>query len=120
MESACSDAAHRRPKLGPRPERNSVVPPFWQRHERTNSALSFTQPENSPIRLEDHSEAADSKHLWAKHVAIDDYVIIGSPPAIGAYVVWNCTVETLDVSAPQQPVCRPATHGSPPEPPTTG
>ncbi|KAF2875005.1 Phox homologous domain-containing protein, partial [Massariosphaeria phaeospora] len=34
---------------------------------------------------------------WAKQVTIDDYVVVsGTAPGLGAYVVWNCTVETLD------------------------
>lgn len=54
-----------------------------------------------PITLEDHTDEGSEqcKALWAKHVTIDDYVIVsGNAPAVGAYVVWNCTVETLDVS----------------------
>jgi hypothetical protein len=52
-----------------------------------------------PITLEDHTDEGSEqcKALWAKHVTIDDYVIVsGNAPAVGAYVVWNCTVETLD------------------------
>ena len=59
--------------------------------------------------LEDHTdESSDQcKVLWAKHVTIDDYVVVsGTAPGLGAYspgqyVVWNCTVETLDVSPPR-------------------
>lgn len=92
-----------------RPERNSIVPPYWQRHEHNEhssssvscnaSADNVSRP--APILLEDHTdEGSDQcKALWAKHVTIDDYVIVsGTGPGIGAYVVWNCTVETLDVS----------------------
>ncbi|KAF2797640.1 Phox-like protein [Melanomma pulvis-pyrius CBS 109.77] len=99
MESAASDTASHRPTLDPRPERRSIVPPYWQRHERTSSNLSFNAADrNSPIRLEDHTDdgSEQCRALWAKHVTIDDYVIVGTPPALGAYVVWNCTVETLD------------------------
>jgi hypothetical protein len=86
-----------------RPERTSIVPPYWQAHDRTVSRLSYTSENGAPlpIRLEDHTdEGSDQcKALWARHVTIDDYVIItGSAPALGAYVVWNCSVETLDVS----------------------
>jgi hypothetical protein len=105
MESAGSDTANqRRPSLPVRPERNSIVPPYWQRHERTHSNLSIHAAERSLIRLEDHTNEGSEqcKALWAKHVSIDDYVVIGgTPPGIGAYVVWNCTVETLDVSLPE-------------------
>ncbi|KAF2204624.1 Phox-like protein [Delitschia confertaspora ATCC 74209] len=78
-----------------------IVPPYWQRHQRNNSTLSHSSDtrRTPPIRLEDHTEAGSEqcKALWAKHVTIDDYVIVsGSAPGLGAYVVWNCTVETLD------------------------
>ena len=114
MASAGSDAAHcRTPSPSShdggksatlRPERNSIVPPYWQAHDRSVSRLSCHSENGArptPILLEDHTDAGSEqcKALWARHVTIDDYVIIsGSAPALGAYVVWNCTVETLDVS----------------------
>ncbi|KAF2187625.1 Phox-like protein [Zopfia rhizophila CBS 207.26] len=84
-----------------RPERNSIVPPYWHRHGRNDSTLSSTDNVSrpQPIRLEDHTDEGSEqcKALWARHVTIDDYVIVsGSAPGLGAYVVWNCTVETLD------------------------
>ncbi|KAF1360646.1 PX domain protein [Lizonia empirigonia] len=88
-----------------RPERNSVVPPYWQRHVRNGSRLSsYTSDAGARIVLEDHTDEGSEqcKVLWAKHVTIDDYVIVGGKaPGLGAYspgqyVVWNCTVETLD------------------------
>src|SRR5690242_18022005 len=91
-----------------RPERNSVVPPYWQRHERNGSRLSsYTSDAGARIVLEDHTDEGSEqcKVLWAKHVTIDDYVVVsGTAPGLGAYspgqyVVWNCTVETLDVSS---------------------
>lgn len=105
-----SQSHHDGPKSAtPRPERSSIVPPYWQAHDRHLSAHSdngnghgaANGPRPSPIRLEDHTDAGSEqcKALWAKCVTIDDYVIIsGSAPALGAYVVWNCTVDTLDVS----------------------
>lgn len=79
-----------------------VVPPYWQRRQRSASYRSTSSADNghgAPIGLEDHTED-DSEHckaLWAKGVTIDDYVVVsGTAPGIGAYVVWNCTVETLD------------------------
>jgi hypothetical protein len=113
MESAASDAAPSRSPSPPqdggksatqRPERSSIVPPYWQAHTRSVSRLSCNSENGArpaPILLEDHTDAGSEqcKALWARHVTIDDYVIIsGSAPALGAYVVWNCTVETLDVS----------------------
>lgn len=90
----------------PRPERNSIVPPYWKRHEETDNSVSYnasaeTISRPSPIQLEDHTDAGSEqcKALWAKSATIDDYVIVnGSTPGLGSYVVWNCTVETLDVS----------------------
>ena len=89
-----------------RPERNSIVPPYWQRRdvERNDSRLSYLSVEaRDPIRLEDHTDEGSEqcKALWAKHVTIDDHVVVGSgtTPALGAYVVWNITVDTLNVSA---------------------
>ncbi|CBX95219.1 predicted protein [Plenodomus lingam JN3] len=86
-----------------RPERNSVVPPYWRKHDRNPSRVSsYSTSDNghpTPIGLEDHTdEGSDQcKVLWAKSVTIDDYVVVsGTAPGLGAYVVWNCTVETLD------------------------
>jgi hypothetical protein len=90
-----------------RPERNSVVPPYWQRHERHASRMSSYSTDNghpTPISLEDHTDEGSEqcRVLWAKGVTIDDYVVVsGTAPGLGAYVVWNCTVETLDVSTPR-------------------
>ncbi|KAF2118415.1 Phox homologous domain-containing protein [Lophiotrema nucula] len=87
-----------------KPERSSVVPPYWQRHERSSSKLSVNSVSDTtgkprPILLEDHTDEGSEqcKALWAKHVTVDDYVIVsGTAPGLGAYVSWNCTVETLD------------------------
>jgi len=50
-----------------------------------------------PIQLEDHSEDRNGPHnkCWARQVTIDDYTVISGATGIGAYVVWNCTVETI-------------------------
>lgn len=77
-----------------------VSPPYWQ-HQRSISQASVdsnTRP--LPISLEDHTEAYCERNggLWAKSVTIEDYVIVrGGSMGIGAYVVWNCKVQTLDV-----------------------
>lgn len=50
--------------------------------------------------LEDHTadpNAETSRGLWARSVTVDDYVIVQGKTGIGAYVVWNCKVSTLDV-----------------------
>jgi hypothetical protein len=35
--------------------------------------------------------------LWAQSIAIDDYVVVRGTTGIGAYVVWNCRINTLQV-----------------------
>jgi hypothetical protein len=87
-----------------RPERNSVVPPYWQKRDRGASRLSsYSTDAGARIQLEDHTDEGSEqcKVLWARSVVVDDYVVVsGTAPGLGAYVVWNCTVETLDVSLP--------------------
>ena len=96
----------------PPPPSASQTRPYWQPHHRTVSNAScrsllarqeidrdrFSRP---PIMLEDHSFAhlPEERTLWAKHVNIDNYVIVGNPKGLGAgaFVVWNCTL-VLDVS----------------------
>jgi hypothetical protein len=51
------------------------------------------------ITLEDHTEDPDSdssRGLWAKSVTIDDHVLVEGKTGVGAYVVWNCKVQTLE------------------------
>jgi hypothetical protein len=53
------------------------------------------------IRLEDHTADPDSetsRGLWARSVAIDDHVVVHGKSGVGSYVVWNCVIQTLDVS----------------------
>ncbi|KIM97952.1 hypothetical protein OIDMADRAFT_203268 [Oidiodendron maius Zn] len=50
------------------------------------------------ITLEDNDNAADVKNkaCWAKSVYIEDYVVVNeNRTGIGAFIVWNITVETL-------------------------
>lgn len=88
-------AAEERP--GPPP---SIVPPYWQ-HRRFESYASVNIPKPAPITLEDHTEETSEQtgSLWAKSVLIDDYVVIqGTVPSLRDYTVWNCKIDTLDVS----------------------
>lgn len=76
----------------------TISPPYWQ-HSRSASYASI-DTRAPPISLEDHDDGLSPSHsaLWAKAVIIDDYTVVrGSlSPAIGAYVVYNVTVLTLD------------------------
>lgn len=81
---------------------SGVVPPYWQRHERGSSRASQTSLARSTlITLEDHTADPDcetSRGLWARSVSIDDHVVVQGKTGVGAYVVWNCNIQTLDVS----------------------
>jgi hypothetical protein len=80
-------------------KRSSIVPPYWKR-QRGDSSSTIGNAPATRITLEDHTEEPSDKStaLWAKSVTIEDYVVVsGSRTGVGAYVVWNCTVETLEV-----------------------
>jgi hypothetical protein len=78
-----------------------VVPPYWQRHLRDDSLVGNSL-DNPFIKLVDNTEegSEQSKALWAKSAEIDGHVVVrGTAPGIGDYVVWNCKIETLNVSS---------------------
>lgn len=80
--------------------RLAVVPPYWQ-HRRYESYASANIVRPPAIILEDHTEDLETNcrtPLWAKEVSLTDYVVVsGNIPSVGDYVVWTCTIETLDV-----------------------
>jgi hypothetical protein len=77
-------------------------PPYWvQSHTRSASNISIESVLPGGITLEDntHGEDPKNKACWAKSVYIADFVVVnGGKTSIGAFVVWNVTVETLRVS----------------------
>lgn len=80
----------------------SSPPPYWQSHERSVSSASDISVSNlrpSAILLEDRSDEDHEigRTCWARYVNVEDYVVVGGGAiaGAGAYVVWNCTVETL-------------------------
>ncbi|KGO76115.1 hypothetical protein PITC_006580 [Penicillium italicum] len=79
---------------------SAVVPPYWRRHERNASHVSQSSLHGAAhITLEDHTadpNSETSRGLWASSVAIDDHVVVRGMTGVGSYVVWNCTVQTLD------------------------
>ena len=123
MERSNGSASHQ-PDQRPEPDSRTtdenngppISPPYWQlQRARCDSTLSeapsSSQPSirngknrlSGPIRLRDNSEEENSdtaRACWAKSVRIDDYVIVSgsvSKAGLGSYVVWNCSVETLNV-----------------------
>jgi hypothetical protein len=82
------------------PPNAHVPPPYWQHHRSISylSQASIDRP--SPIVLRDRTESLSSANaaLWAKAITVEDYVLVkGNFGSLGAYVVWNCKVQTLDV-----------------------
>jgi len=84
------------------PVASPVSPPYWvQGHQRSFSNISVDSVPGG-ITLQDNTDAEDAKNkaCWAKSVYIEDHVIInGNRTGIGAFVVWNINVETLQVGA---------------------
>jgi hypothetical protein len=76
-------------------------PPYWAytRHRSpSNVSIGSTLP--GGITLQDNTEDGNDKNgaCWARSVHIHDHVVVnGSRTGIGAFVVWNITVKTLDV-----------------------
>ncbi|KAL6904810.1 Phox homologous domain-containing protein [Trichoderma evansii] len=80
-------------------------PPYWphaslhQRNISNMSTESFLPAE--AIRLRDNDTNDDDRNsaCWAKSVEITDYIFVnGSNTNIGAFIVWNIRVETLNGS----------------------
>ncbi|KAF9875719.1 PX domain-containing protein [Colletotrichum karsti] len=79
-------------------------PPYWMNHHQrsvSNVSVESVLPAGA-ITMHDN-EASDrndrNRACWAKSVEITDYVIVnGSTTNIGAFVVWNIRVETLQGS----------------------
>ena len=82
-----------RPVLG-------IVPPYWSHHRNASRASQISADGGPAITLEDHTEdpnSETSRGLWAKSVTIDDHVVVQGKSGVGAYVVWNCKIRTLEV-----------------------
>ena len=101
-DDAAGDASQVGPSSPPADASSGTFsPPYWKYHDRTKSSTSeasLTYLRPPPIQLEDHSDEDHEvgRACWARHVSIDDYVVVGGGGAVaGTYVVWNCTVETL-------------------------
>ena len=85
--------------------RTGNIPPYWHAHQRTLSNVSYKSVRGSrqpvPIVLEDNTgeQQGSSQAVWAKGVSIDDYSIVTGTVSAGSYVVWNCTVQMIQVSS---------------------
>ena len=103
-----SDAQPSSPKPHGSPVNNdslvSVVnaPPYWvQSHQRSASNISIESIRSGAIRLQDNEDGENynsDEVCWAKGAQIDDHVVVNSSrTGIGAFVVWNIKVETMNV-----------------------
>ncbi|KAJ5037454.1 uncharacterized protein L3040_007629 [Drepanopeziza brunnea f. sp. 'multigermtubi'] len=74
-------------------------PPYWVlTHPRSFSNISVEPLQAGAITLQDNTDEGDPKNkaCWARSVYIQDYVIVNaSRTNIGAFVVWNINVDTL-------------------------
>lgn len=80
----------------------SIAPPYWQQHRQHESYSSVGHLKPQPIILEDHTEerSEQSGALWAKGVSVTDHVLVsGTVPNLGDFMVWNCTIEMLNVGS---------------------
>lgn len=78
-------------------------PPYWvQSHSRSISNISVESIVPGAIVLQDNTEGVNDKSraCWARGVHIDDYVVVnGNLTGLGAFVVWNITIETMNASS---------------------
>ncbi|KAL7620382.1 hypothetical protein AAE478_009377 [Parahypoxylon ruwenzoriense] len=100
-ESVPSHAAEVGPAISP-----VISPPYWLNnhwgHSRNVSSTSVESLPTGGITLRDNENSSLDERgsaCWAKSVEITNYVTVnGSTTNIGAFVVWNIRVETLNGS----------------------
>ena len=92
----------RRPRS--RTSLNSYPPPPSSTRRRSrsrDSSSSYTTKCIDPIILLDNTvtPGENSPSLWARSVQVSDYVIVtgGGRTRTGAYVLWSCYIDTLEV-----------------------
>ncbi|KKK13947.1 PX domain protein [Aspergillus rambellii] len=99
-ETSLGDGSHLHQALSPKGRPVSgVVPPYWSHHRNASRASQISVEGGPAITLEDHTddpESETSRGLWAKSVTIDDHVVVQGKTGVGAYVVWNCKIRTLE------------------------
>ncbi|RMZ76121.1 hypothetical protein DV738_g5091, partial [Chaetothyriales sp. CBS 135597] len=82
-------------------QKSHIAPPYWYHRQSASDTSQHSLERSNAITLADNTEpqstSPSQSKLWAKTVSVLDYVIVhGSPTGLGAYVVWNCQVQTLD------------------------
>ena len=79
-------------------------PPYWKAHQRSTSNVSADSilPAGAIMLRDNETNEHNDRNnaCWAKSVVISDFTVVnGGPTNIGAFVVWNIKVETLNVGA---------------------
>lgn len=97
LPQARNNPPHASPKDRPV---SGIVPPYWTHHRNASRASQASLDRFPAITLEDHTEdpnSETSRGLWARSVSVNDHVVVQGKTGIGSYVVWNCTIQTLEV-----------------------
>ncbi|OAA62256.1 sorting nexin-like protein [Cordyceps fumosorosea ARSEF 2679] len=88
------------------PAAATIVPPYWQnvpsrRRPSTHSSDSGRPPAGAILLLDNEADEGEEERnnaCWARSVEIVDHTVVnGGATNIGAFVVWNVRVETLQV-----------------------
>ncbi|KAK1138923.1 hypothetical protein N8T08_001663 [Aspergillus melleus] len=96
LPQARNNSSHASPKDRPV---SGIVPPYWTHHRNASRASQSSLDRFPAITLEDHTEdpnSETSRGLWARSVSVNDHVVVQGKTGIGSYVVWNCTIQTLE------------------------
>lgn len=89
------------PTLGGRAAEGRSAGHHGRDDDHDGGALRMLSP--APITLEDHTvePGENTPGLWARRALVVDYAIVsGSRTRAGAYVAWNCLIETFEVGSP--------------------
>ena len=81
---------------------NNAASGGWSRHDRSVSSASVESFPRGGITLRDNENSSIDERgnaCWARSVRVTDWTVVnGSTTGIGAFVVFNIRVETLNVS----------------------
>jgi hypothetical protein len=77
----------------------ALSPPYWQTEHNTTRSRASSGAGGQITLVDNTEEPSQTKACWARKATIPDYTIVeGSFGKLGSYVVFNCLVETTNVS----------------------
>ncbi len=104
------------------PNTSATAPPYWQnvpsrRRAASTQSSDSGRPTGAILLLDNEADECEDRNnaCWAKNVEIVDHTVVnGGATSIGAFVVWNVRVETLQVrgDAVQRAVPNPECRGA--------